>query len=66
MGITKKQAGGADRHKFDKIKQHYSIGSVAASRMLRAQEIRRLAQEFVATLILIVGIRGNRAIEIIS
>jgi hypothetical protein len=57
---------GAHRDNFDKIKQHYAIGSMAQSRMLSAQEIRELAPKFVEKLRSIVGIPGRRAIDIVS
>ena len=57
---------GVHRHKFEKIKAHYAIGSEDDSRMLTAEEIRRLAPEFLGKLGAIIGIRGDRAIDIIS
>jgi len=58
--------GGAHHHIFEKIKRHYVIGSKTESRMLTADEIGRLAPEFIQTLSSIVGIHGRRAIDIIS
>ena len=58
--------GGAHRHKFDKIRAHYAIGCTTESRMLTSEQIRRLAPQFLATLGSIVGIPGDRAIDIIS
>jgi len=58
--------GGAHKHKFDRIKQHYVIGSVAESRMLTSAEILRLAPTFLAKLSSILGLRGSRAIDMIS
>jgi len=58
--------GNAHRHKFDKIKLHYAVGSNSGSRMLTANEIRCLAPQFLTTLAAIVGIGGERAIDIIS
>jgi hypothetical protein len=58
--------GGAHRHKFDKIKRHYVVGSEAKSRMLSSDEIRRLAPTFLKTLGSILGVQGARAIDIIS
>jgi hypothetical protein len=54
------------KHKFEKIKRDYAIGSQRKSRMLTAQEIARLAPTFTQKLGSIVGIRGSRAIDIIS
>lgn len=58
--------GGAHRHKFDKIKRHYVVGCEEESRMLTSDEIRRLAPTFVNTLGSILGVQGDRAIDIIS
>ena len=58
--------GGVHKYKFEKIKRHYVIGSETESRMLTAEEIRRLAPAFMASLGSIIGIRGDRAIDIIS
>jgi hypothetical protein len=58
--------GGAHKHKFEKIKQHYVIGSETESRMLKSEEIRHLAPQFLNTLGRIVGVQGSRAIDIIS
>jgi hypothetical protein len=58
--------GGAHRHKFDRIKSHYVVGSEAKSRMLTSEEIRRLAPTFLKTLGSILGVQGARAIDIIS
>ena len=58
--------GGAHRHKFDKIKRHYVVGSEAESRMLTSEEIRRLAPTFLKTLGSVLGVQGARAIDIIS
>jgi hypothetical protein len=57
---------GVHRHKFEKIRRHYAIGSEDESRMLTAEEIWRLAPEFLGKLGAIIGIRGDRAIDIIS
>lgn len=53
-------------YKFDKIKKHYVIGDISASRMLTAREIDALTPEFLRKLTSIVGIQGGRAIDIIS
>jgi hypothetical protein len=58
--------GGVHKHKFDKIKRHYVIGSETESRMLTPEEIRRRAPKFLSTLGRIVGVQGNRGIDIIS
>jgi hypothetical protein len=58
--------GGAHRHKFEKIRRHYVVGSETESKLLTAEEIRGLAPRFVKTLGSIVGIEGERAIDIIS
>jgi len=58
--------GGAHKDIFEKIKRHYIVGSETESRMLSAEEIRRLAPKFLKTLGAIVGIRGDRAVDIIS
>jgi hypothetical protein len=65
-GLYNRFDGGVHRHKFEKIKQHYAIGCDTKSRMLTSQEIRQLAPEFLETLGSIVGIQGDRAIDIIS
>jgi hypothetical protein len=57
---------GVHKHKFEKIKQHYAIGSEAESRMLTAEEMRRFAPKFLEVLESVIGIRGERAIDIIS
>lgn len=58
--------GGAHKHKFEKIKHDYVVASETESRMLTAQEIARLAPAFTRKLASIIGIQGNRAIDIIS
>src|SRR6266404_4701597 len=58
--------GGVHKHKFEKIKQHYAVGCNTTSRMLTSQEIRHFAPKFLETLGSIVGIEGDRAIDIIS
>jgi hypothetical protein len=58
--------GGAHKYKFDKIKQHYVVGSETESRMLSSAEIRNLAPDFVRTLGSILGVQGERAIDLIS
>jgi hypothetical protein len=58
--------GGVHKHKFEKIKRHYVIGSEAESRMLSPEEIRYLAPRFLWELGSILGLRGDRAIDIIS
>ncbi|HVB57733.1 MAG TPA: hypothetical protein VNE63_15090 [Candidatus Acidoferrales bacterium] len=57
---------GIHRHRFEKIRRHYAIGTENESRMLTAHEIDRLAPKFLEKLGRIVGIRGPRAIDIIS
>jgi len=57
---------GVHRHKFEKVKLHYAIGSAAGSRMLTASEIERLVPTFIPTLSSIIGIEGTRAIDLIS
>jgi hypothetical protein len=58
--------GGTHKHMFDRVKRDYVIGDETASRMLSADEIRRLAPGFLKKLGSIVGVRGDRAIDIIS
>lgn len=58
--------GGAHKYKFDKIKQHYVVGSETESRMLSSGEIRSLAPDFVKLLGSILGIQGERPIDLIS
>jgi hypothetical protein len=58
--------GGAHRHKFDKIKHHYVIGSETESRMLTSAEVERLAPAFLQTLRSILAIEGSRPFDIIS
>jgi hypothetical protein len=58
--------GGVHKYKFDKIKQHYVIGREAESRMLASEEINRLATDFLEILGSILGMRADRAIDIIS
>ena len=58
--------GGVHHHKFERIKRHYAIGSESGSRMLSAAEIKRLAPTFVPTLSSIIGIEGERAIDLVS
>jgi hypothetical protein len=42
--------GDAHRHKFDRIKRHYVVGSETESRMLTSAEVNRLAPTFLQTL----------------
>jgi hypothetical protein len=65
-GAHNKFDAGAHRHKFDKIKRHYAVRSDKKSRMLKADEIRRLAPTFFKTLGSIIGVQGERAIDILS
>jgi hypothetical protein len=58
--------GGAHKHMFDRVKRHYVIGDETASKMLSADEIRRLAPGFLKKLGSIIGVKGDRAIDIIS
>ena len=58
--------GGAHRYKFEKIKRHYVIGAERESRLLSSEEIRRFAPRFLETLGSILGVHGDRAIDIIS
>ena len=58
--------GNAHRHMFERVKRHYVIGDSSESRMLTAEEIRRLSSGFVPRLTEILGIQGPRAIDIIS
>ena len=58
--------GGVHQHKFEKIRRHYAVGRDSESRMLTSSEIRRLAPAFLETLGSIVGIQGERAIDIVS
>lgn len=58
--------GGAHRHKFDKIKRHYVVGSETESRMLTSEEIRRRSPTFLKALRSILGVQGDQAIAIIS
>jgi hypothetical protein len=58
--------GGVHKHKFERIKRHYVVGSEAESRMLTSEEIRRLAPKFLGTLSSVLGVQGDRAIDIIS
>jgi hypothetical protein len=57
---------GVHKYKFDKIKRDYVIGRETESRMLTSEEISCLVPGFLKTLGSIVGIHGDRAIEIIS
>jgi hypothetical protein len=65
-GTYNRLDAGVHRHIFEKIRPHYAIGSEEDSRMLTAVEIRRLAPEFLEKLREIIGVRGDRAIDIIS
>jgi hypothetical protein len=58
--------GGAHKHKFEQIKRHYVVGSETESRMLTSEEIRRFAPKFLRTLSSVLGVQGDRAIDIIS
>jgi hypothetical protein len=58
--------GGVHQHKFDKIRHRYAVGITGQSRMLTAEEIRRLAPEFLTTLGSVIGVQGDRAIDIIT
>jgi hypothetical protein len=57
---------GDHKDKFEKIKMHYVIGNELHSRMLSANEIRSLAPQFLNTLRVVLGVSGDRAIDIIS
>jgi hypothetical protein len=57
---------GVHRHKFDRIKHHYAVGIPEQSRILTADEIRRLAPQFVKTLGSIIGVHAERAIDIVT
>jgi hypothetical protein len=57
---------GAHKHMFERIKRHYVVGSESESRMLSAQEIRRLAPQFSEILSSVLGVQGHRAIDLIS
>jgi hypothetical protein len=57
---------GVHEHKFEKIRRHYAVGHDSESRMLTSSEIRRLAPAFLETLGSIIGIKAERAIDIIS
>lgn len=57
---------GVHKYKFEKIKQHYVVGSDTESKMLTSGEIRRPAPHFLRTLGSIVGMQADRAIDIIS
>lgn len=58
--------GGVHKHMFERIKRHYVVGSESESRMLTAEEIRRLAPRFLEKLSSILGIQGDRAFDLIS
>lgn len=58
--------GGVHRYKFERIKDDYVVGKPSSSEMLDDQRIRRLAPGFVPTLVSVMGIPGNRAIDVIS
>ena len=58
--------GGIHKHKFERIKRHYVIGSETESRMLTSEEIRRFAPDFLRTLCSVLRVQGGRAIEIVS
>ena len=57
---------GVHKRQFLRMKDEYAIGSVTDSRMLDDRCIRALAPQFLSELGSIVGISGNRAIDIIS
>jgi hypothetical protein len=57
---------GVHRHKFDKIRRHYAIGIAEQSRMLTADEIQRLAPDFLKALGSVIGVPGERTIDIIT
>jgi hypothetical protein len=57
---------GVHRHKFDKIRRHYAIGMTEQSKMLTADEIQRLAPNFLNALGTVIGVPGDRAIDIIT
>lgn len=58
--------GGAHKHKFEKIRGNYVVGSETESRMLTSPEINRLAPRFLSTLAYVLGFPGHRAIDLIS
>jgi hypothetical protein len=57
---------GVHKHKFHRIKDEYAIGDPANSRILNDRAIRSLAPQFLPQLSSVIGITGNRAIDIIS
>ena len=58
--------GGVHKSMFERVRRHYAVGSEAESRILTAEEIRRLAPGFVKKLSSVLGIEGARPIDIIS
>lgn len=57
---------GAHKHMFEKIKRYYVVGSETESRILTSEEIRRFAPKFLGTLSSILGVKGDKAIDIFS
>lgn len=58
--------GDVHKYKFHKIKDEYVIGNPQTSAMLDDRRIRSLAPSFLSTLEPIIGVTGNRAIDIIT
>jgi len=58
--------GGVHKHQFHKLKDEYVIGVPRASAMLDGRGICSLAPAFLSTLTSIIGVSGNRAIDIIT
>lgn len=57
---------GVHERQFHRMKDEYAIGDPTKSRMLDDRAIRSLAPHFLFTLGSIIGITGNRGIDIIS
>ena len=57
---------GAHKRIFHKIKDEYVIGDKSKTKMLSDRNIRSLAPDFISTLSSIIGIAGDRPIDIIS
>lgn len=58
--------GGVHKRQFHKLRDEYVIGDRRASAMLDDGKIRFLAPTFLSTLTSIIGVTGNRAIDVIT
>jgi len=65
-GTYNRYDAGAHLHMFERVKGRYAVGDIKHSRLLSAEEIERLAPDFVRTLSRVMGGAGNRAIDFIS